>query len=377
LVDSNWGPNLDSLPGVQIAADILGGGRNYRDPFQPESKDMTEEREKSWTEADVQALIGQSETIRREFKAGMMFERKDQAEWVRELSIEVSAFANTEGGDIFWGIQEDGKARPRAAKAIDGVPTTLDSQRLQQLVEGNVSPYLPGIRFLRVKLSAASDRVVYVIQVPQGSTAYQANDGRYYGRSEFEAKYLPDHEIRLRMSRGKVARATVRLSLRRVALGAEHEAEIRANHATAIAAYRADDANAAEHFLELLEVIGARYHPDEISFVLVLRNEGELTIRDPVVEVREARSKQLFDGWTVQGGSLPPRLEMRGEVIYPGDEREIAGSPCQLRCKCEATIANGDYLIHWNVFLENSPPSCGEIDLGSEIQSPRRDRAGR
>jgi hypothetical protein len=48
-----------------------------------------------------------------------------------------------------------------------------------------------------------------VIQIPAGSTAYQANDGRYYGRSEFEAKYLPDHEIRLRMNRGKVARGTV------------------------------------------------------------------------------------------------------------------------------------------------------------------------
>jgi hypothetical protein len=26
----------------------------------------------------------------------------------------------------------------------------------------------------------------------------------YCGRSEFEAKYLPDHEIRLRMSRGRI-----------------------------------------------------------------------------------------------------------------------------------------------------------------------------
>ena len=82
---------------------------------------MTEVRKNSWTEADVQALIGQSENIRREFKAGIMYDQQKEEGWVKKLSIEVSALANTEGGDIFWGIKEDGKATPRVAQAIDGV----------------------------------------------------------------------------------------------------------------------------------------------------------------------------------------------------------------------------------------------------------------
>jgi hypothetical protein len=240
---------------------------------------MTVEFKRSWTEADVKALIGQSESIRREFKAGVMFDRDPESKWVDGLSKEVSALANTEGGELILGIDEDKKSKPRVARAIDGVPTTLAPERLQQLIEGNVSPYLPGIRVHRVKLSEITDRVVFVIQIPQGSTAYQANDGRYYGRSEFEAKYLPDHEIRLRMSRGKVARAAVRLRLRHIAFGAEQAAEIRAKYAPSIEAYMADEAKLADHFPELLEVIGAHYHLDEISFDLVLRNDGELTIR--------------------------------------------------------------------------------------------------
>lgn len=333
---------------------------------------MSQQPKRSWTEADVQALIGQSESIRREFKAGIMFDRKPEGKWVQQLSIEVSAFANTEGGELFLGIYEDKKSRPRVATDIDGVSTAVAPERLQQLIEGNVSPYLPGIRVHRVPLSRQPDRVVFVIQVPQGSTAYQANDGRYYGRSEFEAKYLPDHEIRLRMSRGRIARAVVRFRLQRVALGAAVEAQLRANHAPAIEAFKTDAEDAATRFPELLELMSARYHPDEISFDLVLRNDGELTIRDPAVELSETRSQQLFDGWTVQASSLPPRFDMRGEIIYPGDERKIAGSECQLRCRREATLAEGDYLVRWRIFLDNSPPSDGEIDLGPHIQGARK-----
>jgi hypothetical protein len=57
-----------------------------------------------------------------------------------------------------------------------------------------------------------------------------------------------------------------------------------------------------------------------------MRNEGELTIRDPAIEIEELRSPQLSDKWTVQGGSLKPRIEMRNEIIYPG-ARVTAAEP--------------------------------------------------
>ena len=176
-----------------------------------------------WTEAEVQALIGQPESIRRDYKAGVMFDGDPESTWVQNLSKEVSALA----------------------------------------------------------------------EIPQGSTAYQANDGRYYGRSEFETKYLPDHEIRLRMSRGRVARAAVRLRLRRVTLGADHETELRTEHASAIEAFKTDAADAVRRFPELWDLMAAHYHPDEISFDLVLRNDGELTICQPAIDLRDERSEQL------------------------------------------------------------------------------------
>jgi hypothetical protein len=207
--------------------------------------------------------------------------------------------------------------------------------------------------------------------VPQGSTAYQANDGRYYGRSEFEAKYLPDHEIRLRMSRGRVARAEIRARLRRIILGADEEAELRTKYASAIEAFKTDAADAIRRFPDLWDLVASRYRPDKISFDLILRNDGELTIRQPAIELRAERSEELLKGWTVQGGSLPPRLEMGDETIYPGDEREITGSQCDLSCRRDAVLVQGDYVLRWKVFLDNSPPSTGEIDVGIELQDAR------
>lgn len=327
---------------------------------------------KNWTDADLQALIGQTESIRREFKAGIMFERQPESKWVESLSKEVSALANTEGGELFLGIDEDKKGRPRTATSIDGIPITiLAPERLQQLIEGNVSPYLPGIRVQRIKLSAFSDRAAFVIQIPQGSTAYQAKDGRYYGRSEFEAKYLPDHEIRLRMNRGKIAKAAIHLQLKRVALGSEFETELRTKHSLGIEAFKANAAAAIQRFPALLDLMMAKYHPDEISFCLVLKNEGELTIRNPAVVLEEVRSKRLSDNWTLQGGSIPSRLELQHETIFPADVREISGSHCRLRCKRDVLLAEGDYVFHWTVYLDNSPPSMGTIDVGALLQGAR------
>ena len=59
-------------------------------------------RKSRWIEMDIADLKGREESIRLEFKAGALFD-KPQATWVANLSKEVSAFANTEGGFSFLG----------------------------------------------------------------------------------------------------------------------------------------------------------------------------------------------------------------------------------------------------------------------------------
>jgi hypothetical protein len=326
-----------------------------------------------WTEQDILGFSGQEETLRLEFKSGALFE-KPESSWISDISREVSAFASTEGGVLVLGVKEEKQAKARVAGAVDGVPD-LGRDLLQRKIEGNVFPYLPGIRVHRIPITSSQERVVFVVEVPQGTTAHQAYDRKYYGRSEVQAVPLPDHEIRVRMTRGHVARASLMFRLLRVTLGAAAQSELRAKHAKAIEAFARDaDAALAEHPHALLEMLYARFTPDEFEFELVLRNDGELTIRDPAVEVTRNYSFDSFGNRRLH----PPvvsRHEMRGEVIFPGDERLITGTRSSFRQKRAHVFDWNESVCQWRVFLDNAPPSMGTLRIEDVIQMAR-ERAG-
>jgi hypothetical protein len=123
----------------------------------------------------------------------------------------------------------------------------------------------------------------------------------------------------------------------------------------------------------VLELLSAQFLRDEVKLDFVFRNDGELTIRAPALEFRESRNKPLFDEQLVRVlKSVPMRLKLEDAIIYPGDELAINEARLSLECKREIVLAGGDYTLSWKVFLDNSPPSFGEIDLASMIETARR-----
>jgi len=225
----------------------------------------------------------------------------------------------------------------------------------------------------------------------------------------FNVEALPDHEIRLRMNRGKITRATIRARVRAVTLGTgqqgERLAEIRDQEESLDAVEQIKEA-AGNAGIELgddsIDTVKkraqlneardiARNFPDIISFDLVLRNDGELTIRDPAIEARASfktgrgwgLAKTLFGAdpaWgfpkesALSGDQRPCRFEMRGMVLYPGDERAIVNSGSQIVRNRNVAMSEGDLVVLWKVLLDNSPPSTGETDMGSEIEAVRREQ---
>src|SRR6266404_5945499 len=159
-----------------------------------------------WTEQYLLSLVGQPESGRLEFKAGKaLAKREDKDRFMRDqLSPAVSAFANSEGGIIVIGMDEERATKPRVASQLDGIVigagNAIESpEQFQQMVDSCISPFLPGMALRRVPLSGQMQgQVALIVHVPQGSTAYQTRDHLYYSRSEFETKSMPDHEVRLR-----------------------------------------------------------------------------------------------------------------------------------------------------------------------------------
>ena len=121
-------------------------------------------------------------------------ERNDKN--VNQLSKDVSAFANSAGGVIIYGIKEDSlnKHLPIELDPIDRVQTS--KEWVEQVLQGNIQPRLNNISIYPVEIDKDVNKVVYVIDIPQSSTAHQANDKKYYKRFNFNSEAMHDYEIR-------------------------------------------------------------------------------------------------------------------------------------------------------------------------------------
>lgn len=80
-----------------------------------------------------------------------------------EFLADVSAFANSSGGDLIFGIDEDGEGR---AAAIVPQPGNLDEEarRLQDVLMNGIEPRVPGLQVQPVPVAGG---FVLVVRVPQ------------------------------------------------------------------------------------------------------------------------------------------------------------------------------------------------------------------
>ena len=318
-----------------------------------------------WTREDLEKQLGQAESLRLDFKESRLFQ-EDRNKIVDILTKEVSAFANTEGGTIVIGIKEDRQGKTRLAAAIDdGVDRTqLSPEWLQQTIEAKVSPLLTGLRVHAIPLQDKGNNCAFVIHVPQGTTAYQASDFLYYGRSEYESKALPDYEIRLRMFRGRSGKAVVQIH----DLTAEVEEWQVDKYRTILIR---DLAYEDEELYNL--------PPDEVfrvshfRFHVYVANVGEINISEfkaryqllpiGIHDVNSVeRDVPVKDGWTESFGFAGDTRTMPMKVnIYPMDRYRIGRESFMLRP--DQTIDGVGLKLRWTLYLKDAFPTEGEIDV--------------
>lgn len=157
----------------------------------------------NWTEADLLKIVAANDKEDRhlDYKACDSLRKNDDGK-KRELAKDVSAFANSDGGTIVYGIREVG-ADKRLAMDSGYDPADIPPEWIEQVVMGRVRPALRGLRVNPVTL--ASGKVAYVVYVPQTTNGpHQAPDGKYYKRIERTSEFMQDYEIRDVMSRGTV-----------------------------------------------------------------------------------------------------------------------------------------------------------------------------
>ncbi|MER8552749.1 ATP-binding protein [Mesorhizobium sp. M1217] len=161
--------------------------------FQPVLEDVAE--------VDVAELVAdaQHEGLSLEFKRDMYGNSDaDRKEFLKDLS----SFANSAGGYLVIGIDEDQGA------AIATTPIAGDSdaalQRLEQIARTGIEPRIVGIRMRAVPMAAGG--FVYVIRTPKSwnpphRVSYQ-NSNRFYLRSSAGAHEASVEELRATFANG-------------------------------------------------------------------------------------------------------------------------------------------------------------------------------
>ena len=140
---------------------------------------------------------GIEESIHLDYKAADALGKSEGKK--KEISKDVSAFANSAGGVIIYGVKEfNDSSRSHLPEKIDPVNhDTLTKEWLEQVINSNIYPKIDGILIHPIRINeAGSQSSVYIVEIPQSKTVHQAKDKRYYKRYNFESVAMEDYEVK-------------------------------------------------------------------------------------------------------------------------------------------------------------------------------------
>jgi hypothetical protein len=177
-----------------------------------------------------------------EYKAAESIGRSDGKK--REITKDISAFANSAGGVLIYGIREHAgdPDRSHLPETLDPVDQSQFSKEWLDQIVSLIQPRIEGLRIIPVHVGPRVSDYCYAVDIPQSSTAHQALDRRYYKRRNFESTPMEDYEIRDVMNRRKhpVLTAAIRVISRlpgndsRIAIRVENTSRVMARHFAAV-----------------------------------------------------------------------------------------------------------------------------------------------
>ena len=151
-----------------------------------------------WTEKDLLRLIDDEvqESINLDYKRSAALAKSSKEK--DDIGKDVSAFANSAGGTLVYGVMENNKFPPIPTGLDEGCdPNVITREWLDQIISA-VQPHIEGVRIKQIPLSdTRMGKVAYVVYVPQSARSpHQAPDYRYYKRYEYRSVPMEDYEVR-------------------------------------------------------------------------------------------------------------------------------------------------------------------------------------
>lgn len=129
------------------------------------------------------------ENLHLDYKASAALNRKKMG----EICKDVSAFANSDGGVLIYGVEEAGHLPVRIDEGVEMAET--GREWVEQILHANIAPRLDGLEIIQLPLSAS--RALFVVAVPRSVRGphQERQSKRYYKRYNFQSAPMEDYEI--------------------------------------------------------------------------------------------------------------------------------------------------------------------------------------
>lgn len=140
---------------------------------------------------DLNTMISNKvmESIHLDYKAGNALNNGKPG----EISKDVSAFANSDGGCIIYGVAEKEHFPTIIDEGVDH--KQMSSERLEQIIQDNISPIIDNLEIAQIPLNESHS--VYIVATPKSLRAphQDRQSYRYYKRNNFRSVPMEDYEI--------------------------------------------------------------------------------------------------------------------------------------------------------------------------------------
>ncbi|MBD2361568.1 ATP-binding protein [Anabaena minutissima FACHB-250] len=150
-----------------------------------------------WLEEDIELLIqeGVQESLTLDYKRCASLDKRNP-DRNKELSKDVSAFANSAGGVIIYGVIETNHLPTKIDVGYD--PAEITREWIEQVINSTIKRRIDGIRIKQIELkNNHPGRVIYVVSIPQSKRApHMANDHIFYKRYNYLSVAMEEYEVR-------------------------------------------------------------------------------------------------------------------------------------------------------------------------------------
>lgn len=150
--------------------------------------------EECFTEEGIKKIISSKfeESINIEFKANGALSNVNSVK--KEISKDVSSFANSDGGYIFYGISEIDHVAD-SMSYVDG--NLYTKEWLENIIISSTQPRIQNLKIYPIRFESDLTKTVYAVEIPFSEDAPHINrDKKYYKRYNFQSVPMEEYEIK-------------------------------------------------------------------------------------------------------------------------------------------------------------------------------------